>query len=204
MSMIRTLQHSNDIITIFHSTQNLKSIQLLKTLRKYQFAHPNAQRSYNKKIFFGLFTRKISNDDHEKTRYDLDIKSDFIPTFDQLTSIYNTIQINTMCKKTFITSFPFLIKDHPHLSNIKINDINDKNIYKIKVSDIVLPKRNEYNYLISNNSFDDLVKQNYFNPPLVVDWTNNLICSNKEDFKSKILNHYQNHYLDDELVKLAD
>ncbi|ODV64089.1 uncharacterized protein ASCRUDRAFT_79018 [Ascoidea rubescens DSM 1968] len=160
--MIQKLRGSRTVFLPSHSTKTLESAQLLETLQNLQLA-PACKNANDKSL-----------------RYEIDIKANTMPTFDQLNWFYQSTSQGKFSKISFIKGFPFL-------QFTKIKTLSNASIARIKIYENVLPSRDDYNYLISNNSYDILIQQDHIDPPLVVDWSENLFFRNQTDFIEKIL-----------------
>ncbi|CDK25909.1 unnamed protein product [Kuraishia capsulata CBS 1993] len=170
MSMFKSLQSMPGVITLFHSPNVKASSDVLKVLQKATTSLESSPKSqgFLSKIFGGNSSKGVK----PASRYQLDVASTF-PTPDQFLFIKGTISTHPDCKAAFKSAFP---KWGETLERAR--DVEN------------LPTQSAVEKQTAGKTLDELVALKLFNPPLVVDWDNQLIASDVEGL-TKVLEHYK-------------
>jgi len=189
MSMFKTIQNYPGIITIYHNAQSSLSKTLLSKLQQSNKPYHQQKTTKDQSIWDRIINGNADAENKSpQEKYTIEeIKSGF-PTYDQLKLIKSFVNTHPSSKDTFIEVFPRFINERAAMDAVAARSIK-----KINISDIKIPEEDETLILIQQGN-DYLLQNNWFRPPLIVDWDNSLIANN-ESTLDRILKHYsaENH-----------
>ncbi|CCH46860.1 hypothetical protein BN7_6462 [Wickerhamomyces ciferrii] len=188
MSMFKTLQNNPGVITFFNNSQSPISKSLLSKLQKSVKPYHVKKDPDGKQGIFDKFLNGHADSESKtpRAKYNIELVEAGFPTYDQLKIIRSFVKTHPSSKATFTQVFPKFIRESSPSSGG-----NGGN--KFNANDIEIPDEQDTIELI-NKDFDELLQNDWFKPPLIIDWDNQLIANNESSL-DRILKHYsaENH-----------
>lgn len=174
--MLKTLQNSAGVITIFHSSTH-PATRLLRTLEleANPTSPPDQPAIAAKTRSLWNWISKGKNEDPGQPKYTIEELKDQLPTYDQLKII-----------RSFVTEKPSLIKTFQH----SFPQFVSEDFKKVKIPEELgaIELRNE--------GYQQWVKDGLFVPPLVVDWDKKSIANGEKSLQL-LLREYDTHVQDE-------
>jgi hypothetical protein len=150
MSMLKTLQSTPGVITLFHSSKQ-PAMKLLNTLvlESNPTSPPNQEGISASKRSLWSYISKGKQESQRLEKYQVEDIKDQLPTYDQLKLIRSFVVDEKTKGQQHIFSkvFPQFVKDGTIIIPEELGTIE-----------------------LRNETFTQLVQEGVFNPPLVVDW----------------------------------